>query len=235
MPHRGLLHLALAKLHVNPQFQLQVVCGLLRRHQRSGPLLSHLPQNTATRKRNHLYQYIPGPKPNWHTKPGGPHLAHHRDHLISQVSQPKPAIVWHLFQEFQSPKELRHQGRHQHYSSSANINSFRRPYKLQKLIRVQVLSLGRLLFLVDRAQLIAVARQVSLLLLKLFCHAQVQELNRQVIFRCRFQLELISDVDLKAHLLLPQPFQSGPREVAHRLPRLQHPGLCASFQSFANH
>ena len=235
MPHRGLLHLALAKLHVNPQFQLQEVCGLLRRHRLSAPLLSHLPQNIATRKRNHLYRYIPGPKPNWHTKPGGPHPAHHRGHLISQVSRPRPAIVWHLFQEFQSPKELHHLDLHQHYSSSVNINSFRRPYRRQRKVCAPILFLVRLVFLVDRAQLIAVARRVSLLLLKLFCHAQVQELNRQVIFRCQCQLELISDVDLKAHLLLPRPFQSGPREVAHQLPQLQHPGLCASFQSFANH
>ena len=144
MLHPGLQRRALAELHANPQSLLQVACDLLRPHQRSGLLLSRLPQNIVSHMRNHLFQYIPAPKLNSHTKPGDPHQVHRRDHQIRQESRPMPADALHLSQGFRSPSRLRHQDLLQRYSFSVNINSSQRLYKLQSSVRVPLLSPGRL-------------------------------------------------------------------------------------------
>ena len=135
MLHPGSRHRAPEELHANPQSQSQARCDLLRQHQQSGLLLWHLLRNIANHMRNHPCRCIRALKLNLHTKRGDQHLVHRRDRQIPQVFRPMPAAALHLSQGFRFLIKLHHQDLLLRYSFSVNINSFRRLYKLQTLIR----------------------------------------------------------------------------------------------------
>ncbi|CAB4742683.1 unannotated protein [freshwater metagenome] len=158
---------------------------------------------------------------------------HHRGRLKLLVFRPKHEVALHPSLKFRSPSRLRHQDQALRYSFSVNTSNFRHPYKPRKLNHGPTLFRVRLLFSANLALLADAEAQELQLQLRLSCREQVRELNMQVIFRYQYQPEPISDVDLKAHLLRLQPFQSGLREAARQWHQLRHQVLYASSQSFA--